>query len=131
MEEGEQRRGEEMGLTVKQRQAIMNELRKQYHHASKKEKSRILNGFVDQSASQPFIRTQHPEGKGGAGKGSRPSSRGIGVQGGGPPCAHGVLASFGQALWLSLIHISEPTRLGMISYAVFCLKKKKKRKNKK
>src|SRR5659263_303814 len=24
-----------------------------------------------------------------------------------------------------LIHISEPTRLGMISYAVFCLKKKK------
>src|SRR5450756_894653 len=29
-------------------------------------------------------------------------------------------------LALSLIHISEPTRLGMISYAVFCLKKKKK-----
>src|SRR5665648_1161894 len=28
---------------------------------------------------------------------------------------------------LSLIHISEPTRLGMISYAVFCLKKKKKK----
>src|SRR5450756_2973239 len=28
-------------------------------------------------------------------------------------------------LLLSLIHISEPTRLGMISYAVFCLKKKK------
>src|SRR5450759_3792422 len=26
-------------------------------------------------------------------------------------------------LFLSLIHISEPTRLGMISYAVFCLKK--------
>ena len=26
--------------------------------------------------------------------------------------------------YLSLIHISEPTRLGMISYAVFCLKKK-------
>src|SRR5450756_2791380 len=32
---------------------------------------------------------------------------------------------------LSLIHISEPTRLGMISYAVFCLKKKKKKKKKK
>src|SRR5450759_5680500 len=30
---------------------------------------------------------------------------------------------------LSLIHISEPTRLGMISYAVFCLKKKKKSKH--
>src|SRR5450756_2689759 len=30
--------------------------------------------------------------------------------------------------YLSLIHISEPTRLGMISYAVFCLKKKKKKK---
>ena len=29
---------------------------------------------------------------------------------------------------LSLIHISEPTRLGMISYAVFCLKKKNKEK---
>ena len=27
------------------------------------------------------------------------------------------------AYYLSLIHISEPTRLGMISYAVFCLKK--------
>src|SRR5450756_1596664 len=32
----------------------------------------------------------------------------------------------GSAIMLSLIHISEPTRLGMISYAVFCLKKKKK-----
>src|SRR5665648_313575 len=31
------------------------------------------------------------------------------------------------AFCLSLIHISEPTRLGMISYAVFCLKKKKKK----
>src|SRR5659263_399980 len=32
---------------------------------------------------------------------------------------------FLMAAWglLSLIHISEPTRLGMISYAVFCLKK--------
>src|SRR5665648_267432 len=30
---------------------------------------------------------------------------------------------------LSLIHISEPTRLGMISYAVFCLKKKKTKIN--
>src|SRR5450759_4897462 len=30
---------------------------------------------------------------------------------------------------LSLIHISEPTRLGMISYAVFCLKKKKSTHN--
>src|SRR5678816_657541 len=29
-------------------------------------------------------------------------------------------------LFLSLIHISEPTRLLSISYAVFCLKKKKK-----
>src|SRR5659263_754635 len=32
-----------------------------------------------------------------------------------------------KGLQLSLIHISEPTRLGMISYAVFCLKKKKKK----
>ena len=29
------------------------------------------------------------------------------------------------ALALSLIHISEPTRQAEISYAVFCLKKKK------
>src|SRR5678815_2741592 len=34
-------------------------------------------------------------------------------------------------LALSLIHISEPTRLLSISYAVFCLKKKKKKKHKK
>ena len=33
----------------------------------------------------------------------------------------------GAAVWpLSLIHISEPTRRRGISYAVFCLKKKKK-----
>ena len=31
-----------------------------------------------------------------------------------------------SVLGLSLIHISEPTRLLSISYAVFCLKKKKK-----
>src|SRR5450756_2884997 len=37
----------------------------------------------------------------------------------------------GAIMTLSLIHISEPTRLGMISYAVFCLKKKKKKKYKK
>src|SRR5665648_540752 len=38
---------------------------------------------------------------------------------------------YGYRVWaLSLIHISEPTRLGMISYAVFCLKKKKKKSKK-
>src|SRR5665648_284666 len=36
-----------------------------------------------------------------------------------------VLGAHRAAVDLSLIHISEPTRLGMISYAVFCLKKKK------
>ena len=30
-----------------------------------------------------------------------------------------------KVLYLSLIHISEPTRQAEISYAVFCLKKKK------
>src|SRR5450756_1271086 len=37
---------------------------------------------------------------------------------------HGIIAfSSNYTLYaLSLIHISEPTRLGMISYAVFCLK---------
>src|SRR5665213_4610590 len=33
--------------------------------------------------------------------------------------------SGGDIYWLSLIHISEPTRQAEISYAVFCLKKKK------
>ena len=33
-----------------------------------------------------------------------------------------------KSLMLSLIHISEPTRQAEISYAVFCLKKKKERK---
>src|SRR5660397_284183 len=33
-----------------------------------------------------------------------------------------------QGICLSLIHISEPTRLRRISYAVFCLKKKKRKK---
>ena len=33
-----------------------------------------------------------------------------------------------KVLSLSLIHISEPTRQAEISYAVFCLKKKKKNK---
>src|SRR5450756_2730671 len=37
------------------------------------------------------------------------------------------LVSEKMIMYLSLIHISEPTRLGMISYAVFCLKKKKKK----
>src|SRR5450759_873249 len=36
---------------------------------------------------------------------------------------HDSLGLFQQrVIYLSLIHISEPTRLGMISYAVFCLK---------
>src|SRR5678816_853212 len=51
--------------------------------------------------------------------------------------SHGILATLrickyvimittgGIGLTLSLIHISEPTRLLSISYAVFCLKKKK------
>ena len=34
----------------------------------------------------------------------------------------------GKVHGLSLIHISEPTRLRRIPYAVFCLKKKKKKK---
>src|SRR5678816_356836 len=53
-----------------------------------------------------------------------------------PPCSvtaisdrHTSLGSSRHAaLCLSLIHISEPTRLLSISYAVFCLKKKKQTK---
>ena len=33
----------------------------------------------------------------------------------------------GKTVLLSLIHISEPTRQAEISYAVFCLKKKKRK----
>src|SRR5450756_2704805 len=33
-----------------------------------------------------------------------------------------ITGAFAAGQMLSLIHISEPTRLGMISYAVFCLK---------
>ena len=36
--------------------------------------------------------------------------------------SYSLAASAQTTLNLSLIHISEPTRLGMISYAVFCLK---------
>src|SRR5678809_1034306 len=47
------------------------------------------------------------------------------------PLNHGALCARGQAglqgLYLSLIHISEPTRQAEISYAVFCLKKKNTR----
>ena len=49
-------------------------------------------------------------------------------------CLAPVLTAYGykRTAWvLSLIHISEPTRLGMISYAVFCLKKKKQTNKKK
>eukprot|EP00658_Telonema_sp_P-2_P072239 TRINITY_DN61404_c0_g1_i1.p2 TRINITY_DN61404_c0_g1~~TRINITY_DN61404_c0_g1_i1.p2 ORF type:complete len:127 (+),score=33.75 TRINITY_DN61404_c0_g1_i1:109-489(+) len=41
-------------------------------------------------------------------------------------CQHSVRVD--APVLLSLIHISEPTRLLSISYAVFCLKKKKKTK---
>src|SRR5450830_694175 len=69
MEEDEQRRGEEMGLTVKQRQAVMEELRKQYRHASKKEKSKILDGFVDlthlnRSYARSTLRAKVAQGRG-------------------------------------------------------------------
>ena len=41
-----------------------------------------------------------------------------------------VTGSYDIVQLLSLIHISEPTRLLSISYAVFCLKKKKNSKRK-
>ncbi|VTU60807.1 putative PTS system IIA component [Lactobacillus rhamnosus GG] [Lacticaseibacillus rhamnosus] len=43
------------------------------------------------------------------------------------PFCEGLLESL-EMITLSLIHISEPTRLRRISYAVFCLKKKKQSK---
>ena len=50
------------------------------------------------------------------------------------PHYHQLLVRYEYSLYvlrLSLIHISEPTRLGMISYAVFCLKKKNVRRHSK
>ena len=41
---------------------------------------------------------------------------------------HFIMGKLEAAGILSLIHISEPTRQAEISYAVFCLKKKKKTK---
>ena len=43
----------------------------------------------------------------------------------GGPRGHIAVARGAVVVDLSLIHISEPTRLLSISYAVFCLKKKK------
>src|SRR5450759_1389358 len=47
----------------------------------------------------------------------------FGLTGHGGSAGEGIDRAVIQVLGLSLIHISEPTRLGMISYAVFCLKK--------
>src|SRR5678816_3840061 len=52
----------------------------------------------------------------------RPSPTGYGKR---PPCVPRRLEPPTLPCNLSLIHISEPTRLLSISYAVFCLKKKK------
>src|SRR5674476_1141625 len=41
-----------------------------------------------------------------------------------PPLAPAFAAGHSMGQYLSLIHISEPTRQAEISYAVFCLKKK-------
>src|SRR5660398_84965 len=62
-----------------------------------------------------------------------PDRRGGGDQPGELPGADhaGLVHDQHPAHWLSLIHISEPTRLRRISYAVFCLKKKKNNKKKK
>eukprot|EP00658_Telonema_sp_P-2_P069208 TRINITY_DN58315_c0_g1_i1.p1 TRINITY_DN58315_c0_g1~~TRINITY_DN58315_c0_g1_i1.p1 ORF type:complete len:219 (-),score=38.35 TRINITY_DN58315_c0_g1_i1:80-736(-) len=46
------------------------------------------------------------------------------------PSPQQLLSVLSSAVTLSLIHISEPTRLLSISYAVFCLKKKKLELNK-
>ena len=40
------------------------------------------------------------------------------------PCKRVGVAVIGLEVPLSIIHISEPTRLALISYALFCLKKK-------
>eukprot|EP00658_Telonema_sp_P-2_P049547 TRINITY_DN37691_c0_g1_i2.p1 TRINITY_DN37691_c0_g1~~TRINITY_DN37691_c0_g1_i2.p1 ORF type:complete len:314 (+),score=72.76 TRINITY_DN37691_c0_g1_i2:269-1210(+) len=79
----------------------------------------------------------------GAGRGAAGSSGSLspGTDGGGGGSSAVAVKNVRQELqklkesfvdsYLSLIHISEPTRLLSISYAVFCLKKKKKKKKEK
>src|SRR5450756_411815 len=64
---------------------------------------------------QRWQETEHPQGVGWYRRGPRPAWC----------CWSGCDKSpqARSAILLSLIHISEPTRLGMISSAVFCLKK--------
>jgi hypothetical protein len=69
MEESEQMRGEETGPPVKQRQAVMNELRGQYLHTPPNEKSSILNEFVDlthlnRSSARSTLRAKGARGTG-------------------------------------------------------------------
>src|SRR5664280_2600902 len=69
MGEREQMRGEYIGTPMKQRQAIINKLQGQYLHASKNEKSRILNEFVDpthlnRSYARSILRTKGEQGRG-------------------------------------------------------------------
>src|SRR5450756_3062456 len=75
-------------------------------------------------------RGRHGQDRAGSEGGKRAGSSSAGAE---KPCLSlqanwtGSRAAVAMALQLSLIHISEPTRLGMISYAVFCLKKKKRK----
>src|SRR5450756_2092978 len=61
----------------------------------------------------------------GVGKGIARSGAGPEPVGSPDLCLHLLAGRAASGQRLSLIHISEPTRLGMSSYAVFCLKKKK------
>eukprot|EP00831_Metopus_contortus_P070983 TRINITY_DN6491_c0_g1_i2.p1 TRINITY_DN6491_c0_g1~~TRINITY_DN6491_c0_g1_i2.p1 ORF type:complete len:179 (+),score=46.00 TRINITY_DN6491_c0_g1_i2:698-1234(+) len=81
-----------------------------------------LTGQTEVGPSHPAVGHQrcndHASGNGGDGK---TDPLGLGYNRGIHPNPH---------VLLSLIHISEPTRPLYISYAVFCLKKKKKQKHK-
>ena len=85
------------------------------------------NFAIDEQAALSFAIEQHTHSEASVNEAPRPEiqyPRLVDVDTSAPDYAK-TITYFSSDMYLSLIHISEPTRLGMISYAVFCLKKKK------
>src|SRR5450759_5339810 len=78
------------------------------------------NGSVTISIANNIVNTYYP-GTGNPVAGTTSITVGpVDSRGNATPISAGDLVLIIQIQGLSLIHISEPTRLGMISYAVFC-----------
>src|SRR5450756_1813054 len=130
--------------TLRRRAPAANEALVELDDAAQQELALAArHGLDDLAPHEPGGLTRHPELTGKLGRrrsllrgGQQPDGQEPLAQIGtcaGEDCAGGQGAlevAAGALIELSLIHISEPTRLGMISYAVFCLKKKKTKKKK-